>query len=92
MSNYILGILLIICITADAIIIRKDLLKKYKPETQLGLIFLILTFPVLLILMKLDRVYQPLENVSWIIKGLIIGVVILTINSIIYSLIKKPKT
>lgn len=92
MSYYILGILLIICITADVIIIRKDVLKKYKPETQLGLIFLILTFPVMLILMKLDRVYQPLENASFIIKGLIIGVSILIIDSIIYSLIRKKKT
>jgi uncharacterized membrane protein YesL len=91
MSYYLLIIILIICVTADVIIIRKDLLKKYKPETQHNLIFSILTIPVALILMKLDRVYQPLENVSFIIKGIIIGLVLLFINTVIYSLIRKVK-
>jgi len=92
MSYYFLIILLIICITAAVIIIRKDVLKKYKPEMQYAFIFPLPTFPISMILMKLDRDFQPLQNVSFIIKGIIVVFLLTTINTIIYSLIKKKKT
>lgn len=92
MSYYFLILLLIICIIADAVFIRKGLLNKYKPEVQFQLIFLILTIPIGLLLMKLDSSFQPLQNVSFIIKGIVIGFLILAIDSALYLLIRRRKT
>lgn len=89
MSYYFLILLLIVCIIADAIIIHKGLFDKYRSELQIGLIFSILSIPVGLLLYKLDDYFKPLQEVSFIIKGIIIGLLIVLIDTGIYLLIRR---
>lgn len=89
MYYYFLSILLVGGILATAIITNRNLLARYKPDVQFGIIFMILTIPVTLLLFKLDSDFQPLPRTSLIIKGVLIGLAILVADAIIYLFIKQ---
>lgn len=89
MSYYFIFSFLIICIIVDIIIIRKGFFNKYKSEVKESLTFTILFIPVLFLLIKLYNSSHILENEPFIIRGMIIGIILLLIDIIIYLFIKK---
>jgi hypothetical protein len=88
MSYYFVILFFIICIIVDIIIMRRGLFDKYKLGIKQNLIFFILFLPVLFLSIKLEDSFHPLENVPFIIKGIILGIFMLLIEIPIYLVIR----
>lgn len=61
---------------------------KASPQVRNGLSFLLLSIPLILILIRLDRLYQPFGSLSLLAKGFIIALIIICINTVLYSFIR----
>ena len=73
--------------TADWIIIRRGLLAKYKPETRLSVIFIILNIPLLWLLMQLDYSFHPLQNLFYLNDRTLIGLAVKVLLAVIIMLL-----
>jgi len=87
MNIYFLVIFYVLCLALDIAIIKQNALTQYNFEFRVGLFFLILLLPSLLIVMKISNQY--FNDEAWYLKVILSVLAILTFNSLVYLLIKK---